>query len=159
MKMILRGYGVGMTRQQRYAARAQARDMTIARGTSKPPQPPHDLVAQSGPRGIFVTWGVPSGQNEDIVKWRVYRGYENTLYHELNDRGCRQIFVEATAGASPPATNIFVSSVNVLGIESTKILVVGKATTEASAPTMPQVPPGYNDGSGFDKNTGPRRGA
>ncbi len=157
MKIILRSYGIGMNQQQRYAARLQARDMTIARGTSRPPLPPQDITAQGGPRGILLTWGLATGLVDDIVKWRVYRGDENTLYHELNDRGVRQIFVDATAGASPPTTNMFVSSVNSLGVESPKVLVSGTATAESGAPVMPQVPPNYNSGSGMNKQTGPKR--
>lgn len=159
MKCILRGYGVNMTQQQRYVARATARDATLTRGTAQKPQPPRDIIAQNGPRGILVTWNLPAGFNSDIQRWRVYKGDENTLYAEVMDRGTRQHFIESTSGSTPPSTNIFVSSVNNLGIESAKVQVQGQATVEVGAPVMPSVPPGYTDSGsgGGNKNTGYRQ--
>jgi len=148
MKAILRGYGVGMTTAQKQIARAAASDATRTRGTAQRPKPPQDLQAQAGPRGILVTWGAPSIFNIDIQRWRVYKDNESTLYAEVNDRGTRQCFIEATAGTTPPVVNIFVSSVNSLGIESQKIQVQGVSAVEAAAPAMPSVPPGYTSGSG-----------
>lgn len=137
MKVITRGYGVRMTTEERQVARAQAADMTRTRGTAQKPQPPQNLVTQSGPRGFLVSWGLPSGFNLDIQRWRVYKDNENTLYAEINDRGTRQCFVETTAGATPPTVNIFVSSVNALGVESQQVQAQGKAVAEAGAPSMP----------------------
>src|SRR2546430_801782 len=155
MKVILRGYGIRMTSEQRQVARATARDTILTRGTAQRPQPPRDIVAQSGPRGILVTWNLPSGFNSDIQRWRVYKDDENTLYAEINDRGTRQHFIEATSGATPPTVNVFVSSLNSLGVESQKVQAQGKATVEAAAPAMPSVPPGYTSGNygGGDTNT------
>ena len=155
MKVILRGYGIRMTSEERQVAKAQARDTTLTRGTAQKPQPPRDIILQQGPRGILATWNLPAGFNTDIQRWRVYKGDENTLYADINDRGTRQCFIESTAGATPPTTNIFVSSVNNLGIESQKIQVQGTSATEAGAPTMPSVPPGYTQAGsgGGDKNT------
>jgi hypothetical protein len=146
MKCILRGYGVNMTVQEKQLAKAQAINMTITTGTGQAPQPPRDLICQPGPRGILLTWNLPSGFNTDIQRWRVYRGDENTLYAEIADRGTRQCFVEATAGSSPPLVNLFVSSINTFGRESAKVQVQGVAATEAGAPTMPNAPPGYSSG-------------
>ncbi len=154
MKCILRGYGVNMTAQQKFIARTQAADMTRTRGTSTAPQPPREVMLQPGPRGILAVWSLPAGFNSDIVRWRVYKNDENTLFTEIADRGTRQCFVDATAGSSPPVTNIFVSSINNLGVESTKVQAQGTAATEAGAPAMPTVPPGYNSGSGYNKNSG-----
>src|SRR6266550_5606729 len=134
MKLILRGYGIRMTTEQKQIARAQARDVTLTRGTAQKPQPPRDIIVQSGPRGLLVTWNLPAGLNSDIQRWRVYKDDENTLYAEINDRGTRQHFIESTSGATPPTINLFVSSVNALGIESPKVQVQGAATAEAGAP-------------------------
>jgi hypothetical protein len=164
MKAILRGYGIRMTTEQRQIARSQASDTTLTRGTAQVPQPPRDPIAQSGPRGLLVTWNLPAGFNSDIQRWRVYKDDEATLYQEINDRGTRQCFVETTAGSTPPVTNIFVSSLNSLGIESRKVHTQGKATVEAGAPPMPSVPPGYNNtasgggNTGTNYNQGPGRG-
>jgi|SRR5580704_1141845 hypothetical protein len=147
MKVILRSYGIRQDAQQKTVAKATARDLTLTRGTAQVPQPPRELIAQSGPRGILVTWSLPSGLNTDIQRWRVYKGDENTLYADINDRGTRQCFVEATAGATPPVTNIFISSMNMLGVESPKVQVQGAAIAEAGAPAMPSVPPGYTSGN------------
>jgi hypothetical protein len=89
---------------------------------------------------------LPAGLNSEIQRWRVYKDDENTLYAEVNDRGTRQHFIESTSGSTPPVTNIFVSSLNSLGIESQKVQAQGQAATEAGAPTMPSVPPGYTSG-------------
>src|SRR5713226_3539559 len=102
MKVILRGYGIRMTTEQRQVARAQARDMTLTRGTAQKPQPPREIITQSGPRGVLLSWSLPSGYNTDIQRWRIYKDDENTLYAEIYDRGARQHFIETTAGAVPP---------------------------------------------------------
>lgn len=149
MKVILRGYGIRMTSEERQIARAQSRDLTLTRGTAQKPQPPRDIILQSGPRGVLVTWNLPAGFNSDIQRWRVYKGDENTLYAEVNDRGTRQHFIESSAGSTPPVVNVFVSSLNSLGVESRKVQAQGQSATEAGAPTMPSVPPGYTSaGSG-----------
>lgn len=153
MKVILRNYGIRMTSEQRQVARAQARDMTLTRGTAQLPSAPRDIICQSGPRGMLVTWNLPAGFNADIQRWRVYKDDENTLYSEVNDRGTRQCFVETTAGSAPIVTNVFVSSVNALGQESVKIQAQGKASVESGAPSMPSVPPGFNSGAAGGGNT------
>lgn len=156
MKLPYRGYGIRMNSEQRQLAKSQAKDIVLTRGTSQKPQPPRDIITQAGPRGILVTWNLPEGFNTDIQRWRIYKGDENTLYAELMDRGTRQHFIESTSGATPPVTNIFVSSVNNFGIESAKVQVRGQASTEAGAPSMPAVPPGYTDtgSGGGNRNTG-----
>lgn len=155
MKVIQRGYGIRMTTEQRQIARAQARDVTVTRGTAQKPQPPRDIILQAGPRGVLVTWNLPSGLNSDIQRWRVYKDDENTLYAEVNDRGTRQHFIETTAGSTPPVVNVFVSSLNNLGVESQKVQAQGQAAVEAGAPSMPSVPPGYTQtgSGGGDKTT------
>jgi len=153
MKVILRGYGIRMTTEERQIARAQARDTTLTRGTAQKPQPPRDIIAQSGPRGVLLTWNLPAGFNTDIQRWRVYKDDENTLFADINDRGTRQHFIETSSGSTPPVTNYFVSSLNSLGIESQKVQVQGIASVEAGAPTMPAVPPGYTDGGAGGGNT------
>lgn len=154
MKLPYRGYGIRMNSEQRQLAKSQAKDIVLTRGTAQRPQPPRDIIVQSGPRGMLVTWNLPTGFNTDIQRWRVYKGDENTLYAEVFDRGTREHFIEATAGATPPVTNIFVSSVNNFGIESQKVQVQGSAAVEAGAPSMPSVPPGYNDGGAGGGNKG-----
>lgn len=148
MKVILRGYGVNMTQQQRFAARSQAADMTRTRSTAQIPSPPRALVAVPAPRGILVSWSLPDGFNADISRWRVYKDDETNLYQEMADRGTRQCFVETTAGSSPTVTNVFVSSINLLGYESNKVQVQGQAAVEAGAPVMPPSQPVVGNISG-----------
>src|SRR6266852_6319697 len=147
-----------MTSEQRQVARAQARDLTLTRGTAQKPLPPREIITQAGPRGVLLSWSLPAGYNTDIQRWRIYKDDENTLYAELMDRGARQHFIEATAGATPPTTNFFVSSVNNLGVESQKIQVQASAAVEAAAPTMPSSPPGYTScgAGGGNRTTGDR---
>jgi hypothetical protein len=141
VKVILRNYGLRMTTEERQVARAQAADMVRTRGTAQVPLPPKDLVSQPGPRGILVSWNLPSGFSTDIQRWRVYKDDERTLYSEINDRGTRQCFVETSSGATPPTVNVFVSSMNALGVESQKVQAQGRATIESGAPAMPSAPP------------------
>jgi hypothetical protein len=49
MKVILRGYGVGMNRQQRFAARGQAADTVRTRGTGKRPSSPRESFCNPRP--------------------------------------------------------------------------------------------------------------
>lgn len=144
MKVILRGYGVGMSAGERQNARTRAADLTRTRGTTLVPQPPRDIICQSAPRGVLVTWNYPA-VNFDIQRWRVYKGNEQTLFAEIKDRGTRQCFVDLTAGASPLVVNVFVSSLNSAGVESAKVQSQGSAIAEAGAPSLPTSPPEYND--------------
>lgn len=143
MKSILRGYGIGMDTRQRQIARSQAKSMMVTQGTIRPPRAPVDLVAQSGPRGVLINWRFPQGNVNDIVGWRVYKGDEISLFAAINNPGTTQWFVESTAGTTPPTINIFVSSVNRLGIESSKVGTQAKATAETGAPTMPPTPDSF----------------
>lgn len=145
MKVILRGYGIRMTTEQRQIARSQARDMTIARGTGQKPQMPRDVFVQPGPRGVLINWRVAAGFTEDIAGFRIYKDNEQSLFAEIRDPNTTQHFIEATAGATPPVTNFFISSFNKLGIESPLVQVQSAAITEAGAPTMPSTPPTYQN--------------
>jgi len=150
MKVVLRGYGVNMTPQQKFNARAQAADMTRTRTTSNLPQSPRGVNVQSASRGILVSWSLPAGFSDDINRWRVYKDTESNLYQEIANRATRQCFVEATAGSSPPTTNVFVSAMNALGYESPKIQAQGKATAEAGAPSVPSsIPSGGGTSGGY----------
>lgn len=135
---------------QALQVRLQVTDFVRQRGVNIPPAPPRDVIVQPGPRGVFIVWGLPPGNTSNIAGWRIYRGDENTLLDKIPDRGTRNYLVPASAGSSPPSTNIFVSSVNALGVESSKVQVQGKATTEAGAPSLPSVPAGYSEGNGSD---------
>lgn len=139
---------------EKFLQRNIATDFIRQRGTSQAPNPPRDLIAQSAPRGVYVAWGLPPGDASDIAGWKIYSPDENTLVGSLPDRATRVFTVPATAGASPPNINIFVSAVNSLGAESAKILVTGKASAESGAPSQPSTPPGFTSGSGSDTSSG-----
>lgn len=159
MKVVLRGYGTRMTAEERYTARSEAANLVRTVGTARVPQPPTGLIAQSSPRGVQVTWNYPE-VNQDIQRWRVYKDNENLLFAEIKDRGTRQCFVDATAGASPSTINVFVSSVNAAGVESAPVQIQGKAIAEAGAPALPSAPPEYGsvNSGGADRSTDYRRG-
>lgn len=149
------GQGVPVNMNQEKQA---TMDFIRNRGTSRIPSAPTDVIAQSGPRGVLLTWGVPQ-QSFDIVGWRVYKGDENTLYTEIRDRGNRQCFVESTAATTSPVSNFFISSLNQLGKESIKVQTQKAALNEPGAPTMPGAPPGYsNYSSNRSSGTGSRTG-
>lgn len=143
MKIILRGYGIAMSANDKFNARAQAKDMTHVRGTSKVPLPPSDLIAQAGPRGVLLNWRKASGFTDDISGWRVYKGSEVSLFTVINDPLTTQCFVETTAASSPQIQNFFVSSVNPQQVESAKAAVQAAPSAEAGAPAMPTTPQTY----------------
>jgi hypothetical protein len=138
------------TADEAFLRRQVATDFVRQRGTAKQPNPPRDIIPQSAPRGIYLTWGLPPGDATDIAGWRIYSPDENTLVGQLSDRGTRSFTVPATAGSNPANINIFISAVNSLGVESTKVLTTGKAIAESGAPTQPSVPPGFTVGAGSD---------
>lgn len=140
MKVVLRGYGINMTPQQRQQAKSQAKDLTRTRGTNRQPFAPRAVITQSSARGVLVSWSLPDNPNADVQRWRVYKGDESTLYQEINDRGIRQCIVSADSGSSPAAINVFVSAVNSLGRESVKVQAQGTPTAEAGAPSVPSAP-------------------
>jgi hypothetical protein len=135
------------------ASRQQAVDLVRLRGAPTPPASPRDVVAQSSARGVFVTWGLPGGDSTGITGWKVYVGDESTLYQVMPSRASRSVSVESTAGTTPTTVNIFVSSINALGLESPKIQVQSKATVEAAAPAAASFPPGYGNTGGSDTST------
>lgn len=142
----------GMTPTDIAQERVRASDYIQVRGTARMPRPPLGLIIAPAPRGVLVTWNLPV-LHADITGWRIYKNDESTLYGQINDPGVRQEFVETTAGSPSVVTNVFVSSINALGVESPKIQIQGKASTESGAPTMPTVPPGFNTGGSGGGNT------
>jgi hypothetical protein len=156
MKLILRGYGINVTNQQRQVQRSQARDMIIARGTGQKPLAPRDVFVQSGPRGILVNWRPGAGYTADINGWRIYKDTEDSHFADILDPNTTQHFIEATAGSTPPVTNIFVSAINALGVESPKVQAQSTAIVEAGAPSMPSTPSTYT--SGYSGGSGRGRG-
>lgn len=139
-----------MSTEQRQVVKAQAADIVRSRGTGRTPGVPRDISLQSGPRGILVNWRGPDGFRDDIAGYRIYKGDENTLYAEITDPNTTQHFIETTAGSSPVVTNIMVSSINKLGVESPKTIPMqSQASVEAGAPAMPNTPPTYTDAGGF----------
>jgi len=135
----------GQSTADRTKARQDTTDFVRIRGTAKVPLAPRDVIAQPGPRGVLITWNLPTF-NTDITGWRVYKGDENTLFQDIADRGVRTAFAESTGAASSPVTNFFVSSRNALGKESQKIQVKQAATNESGAPSTPGTPPAYTQG-------------
>jgi hypothetical protein len=136
-----------------FLRRQVATDFIRQRGTSQVPNPPRDLIAQSAPRSVLITWGLPPGDASDISGWKIYSPDENTLIGRISDRGTRTYSVPATSGASPPTINIYVSSTNNLGSESVRVLIQGKAIAEGGAPAQPSAPPGFSSGPGSDTSS------
>lgn len=138
---------------EKFRLRQNAIDFIRQRGTGLQPNPPRDLIAQSAPRGVQLTWGLPPGDASDISGWRIYSPDENSLVSTVADRGTRTAQIPVSAGASPPTSNFFVSSINAFGVESPLIAIQGKASAEAGAPAQPSAPPGYSKGPGSDRGT------
>lgn len=126
-------------------------------GNNTRPQPPRNLQAQSGSRKILATWDAPLVA-DGIVGYKVYTDNEGSLLDTLNDPNVRQYSVPASAGASPPTKNIFISSFS-KNNESVKAQIQGKATAEAGAPTDPSVPAGSAASGTTGKNLGFDAGA
>lgn len=133
-------------------------DQQVAnQGSPRRPDPPRDVFVQSGSRKVLLTWKLPP-HSDDIRRWRIYRDTEKNLVMEVADRGTRQMYLDVSAGTTPPTYNFFVSSVNAAGVESVKVQVQGKATAETGAPSDPPPPPGYTNESsgGGDKTFNPK---
>lgn len=141
MKVILRNYGIRMSSEQRQVAKSQAADMTRTRGTGKLPVAPRDVIVQSGPRGLLVSWILGEGFTDDVAGFRIYKDNELTQFAEIRDPSTTQHYIETTAGSTPPNTNIFVSSLNKLGQESPLVAAQGASLVEAGAPVFPPTPP------------------
>lgn len=151
MRQPYQASGGQQTYGERIRSRQQATDFIRQRGTEKRPSPPRGIITQSAPRGVQISWALPPGDASDIAGWRIYKGDENTLLDRLPDRGTRQYIVPATAGAT---VSIFVSSVNALGVESTKVQVQGSAISESGAPAIPSLPADSGSGQGSDLTSG-----
>lgn len=159
MRFLGQLYTQAKTPAERQTLRAQSTDFVRIRGTSMKPPPPREVQIQSAPRGLYITWSLPDPTDPMtalIAGWRVYKDNESTLYDEIRDRGTRQKFIESTSGSTPPVTNVFVSSINGLGVESVLVHATGSAIAESGAPSMPSTPPGYNDtySGGSNKDSG-----
>jgi hypothetical protein len=115
------------------------------RGNGRPPEPPRDVQAQPGSRGALLTWKLPVSGADWIRGWKVYKDTESQLVQEIHDPGQRQLYVALTSGATPPITNLFVSSITAAGAESVKVVVKASAIAEVGAPAVPSPPPGYAD--------------
>ena len=132
-----------------YRTKQQATDFIRQRGTEKQPGAPRDIIVQASSRSVLISWSLPAGDSSDISGWRVYSPDESTLAPggSIQDRGVRQYTLNSSAGL---AVNAFISSVNSLGVESTKVQATGTATTEAGAPSVASPPPGYSSTGGSD---------
>ena len=157
MRYIGQLYGQSKTPGERQLMRAQSTDIVRMRGTAQVPPPPREVTVQSAPRGILINWSEPDPTDPGsrmIAGWRVYKDDEKTLYQEIRDRGTRQKFIETTSGTTPPVVNVFVSSINALGVESNAVQGQGSAVAETGAPSFPSTPPEYNDTYSGGKDTG-----
>lgn len=123
-----------------YLTQDQAASWARTNGTIGRPNPPRNLLAQSGSRKVLVTWDTPI-QSDDIVGWKIYTNNENALLDSIYDPNVRQYSIPASSGTTPPVINIFVSSISKRS-ESTKVQVQGSATAETGAPSDPAPPAG-----------------
>lgn len=119
---------------------AQAASWARTNGGNRRPQPPRNPQAQGGSRKVLVTWDMPF-VSDDIIGWRIYKDNENSMLDSIYDPNVRQYTVQATAGATPPTINVFISSLSKRS-ESSKVQVQGAALAESGAPTDPAPPPG-----------------
>lgn len=142
-----------LSQSQVYRTRQQATDFIRQRGTSDQPGAPRDIIVQASALSVLISWSLPAGDSSDISGWRVYTPDEGTLAPggSIQDRGVRQLSVPGTSGL---ALNVFVSSVNALGVESTKVQAQGTSAAFAGAPPVPSAPPGYSSTGGSDTTGG-----
>lgn len=113
-------------------------------GTGVHPDPPRDLIAQTAPNGILITWGLPQNGGSDIDGWTVYYPNDVIKAASIPGRGTRQYLLVASSGS----VQAWVASVNPQGLESAKVLITGTAGT--STATVPSTPPGFSSGTGSD---------
>jgi hypothetical protein len=127
---------------QRTEQRAIAADILRSRGTLDKPQPPRSLQSTSSSRSVLLTWYPPAiNQRRGIAGWRVYKGSEDNCVMTIKDPFITQATVPASSGQTEsPVYTFFVSSVNVAGVESTRIPIQGSALAEdpSASTTAPE---------------------
>jgi len=129
---------LGANRAAMLQSRVQAVTQVRAHGTQKLPAAPRAVSAQAAEGGALLTWHLPE-RYEDVTGYRIYVGSEKNLAIQVRDRGTRQMFVPLQAGAAPPNTNIYVSTVNGFR-EGPRQLVQGAALANAQTPGAKPVP-------------------
>lgn len=138
---------------KRAIEKQQMRDLIRTRGGTAKPQSPRDVFVQPASRSVLLTWKLPE-DHDNVAGYRIYKNTESNLVAEIRDKGTRQALIPLDSGASPQPANFFVCSISTLGRESSKVMVQGKATAEASAPNVPEPPPGYlAEGAGGKNRT------
>jgi len=145
-----------------YLNKADAQSWARQNGTTKRPDAPRNLQAQSGARKILVTWDAPEVA-DGVIGYKIYVDSESSLLDTLYDANVRQYNVPASSGSTPPKKNVFISAFS-KRFESVKVQVQGSATAEAAAPSDPSPPAGSaasgQTGGSFavDGGSGPAKG-
>jgi hypothetical protein len=106
------------------------------------------LQATSG--GVLVTWKLAEDSDGQEL-WRVYSPDDTTVFEEMADRAKRQCIVQASSEA---VVNVFVSALNVYGMESQKVQAQGTAATWTGQPPAASPPPGYQEEESGGGDTG-----
>lgn len=138
--------------KQSFEDKARYAQQFDAIGSADVPPAPREFSIQSGARKVLLTWGL-AANDKITAHWRLYKDTEANLVMEIADRGTRQIFLDVTAGTTPPTYNFFVSGVSIQGREGPKVQAQGKALAETGAPSDPSVSSDFTAGGSGGGNT------
>ena len=102
-------------------------DLYNARGSAQAPAPPRNILVTGGSKVLVVTWNPPVPQLAGTVTgWRIYLNTETNLIGAISDPALTTYVV--TVGDTIKH-NVFVSSLNRMGLESRKVQAQGSATS------------------------------
>lgn len=108
-------------------ARRQSGDLYNARGSASVPAPPRNILVTGGSKVLVVTWNAPVYPlSASVTGWRIYLNTESNLIGSISDA----VLTTYQVGVSDTHKhNIFVSSLNRMGLESRKVQAQGSATS------------------------------
>jgi hypothetical protein len=133
------GPQLGSNRTAMLQQRNQAVNKVRTHGTSKLPLMARDAQVQPGAGGTLLTWKLPVN-SENVTGYRVYLGTESNLHAQIRDRGTRQLFIPLSSGATPPVTNLFVSTINGFR-EGPRVHIQAQPLPDTTAPGPNPTPP------------------
>ena len=122
-------YGPLVTPQTPGTMRAKRRsgDLFNARGPASRPASPRNIIVTGAHAALTVKWDAPTLPLANYVTgWRVYLDTESNLIGSISDAALTTYQVSVS---DTHKHNIFVSSLNRLGLESRKVQAQGSATS------------------------------
>jgi len=108
-------------------AKRRSGDLFNARGLATRPPPPRNIIVSGTHAVLIVKWDAPAFPLVNYVNgWRIYLDTESNLVASISDAALTTYQVSI---GDTQKHNIFVSSLNRMGLESRKVQAQGSATS------------------------------